>query len=110
MPVYSSFFERLVANTSEPENGQGCWQWVGARDRWGYPRVSVRVPGKGPRMKMAHIEMYRLVVGPVPDGQQLDHLCHNEGCINPDHLEPVTPKENCRRRNLAYATIHSPTP
>lgn len=108
MPRYASLHERLVANTSEPENGQGCWLWTGSRDRWGYGRFTVRTP-VGPRNRMAHIAMYESVVGPVPEGMQLDHLCHNECCINPDHLEPVTPKENCRRRDLAYATMNAPT-
>lgn len=103
MPRYASMYERLVANTHEPENGQGCWLWKGKLDRWGYARVSVHLPGVGTRNRMAHIEMYKLVVGPVPEGLELDHLCHSEHCLNPDHLEPVTHKENCRRRDLRYS-------
>ncbi len=99
MPRYASLFERLVANTEEPDAPTGCWLWTGYKDRWGYGRFNVRTP-EGARKRMAHIEMYRQVVGEVPEGLQLDHLCHNEHCINPDHLEPVTPKENCARRGL----------
>jgi hypothetical protein len=41
--------------------------------------------------------MYQLLVGPIPEGLQLDHLCRNKVCCNPDHLEAVTPKENVHR-------------
>jgi len=45
----------------------------------------------------SHEFSYRLFVGPVPDGLELDHLCHNPKCINPDHLEPVTHQANMIR-------------
>jgi len=44
-----------------------------------------------------HREIYELFVGPIPDGLDIDHLCGNKGCINPEHLEPVTRSENVRR-------------
>ena len=100
MPRYASMHERLIANTHEPENEQACWVWKGKRDRWGYGRLNTWVKGRTKTL-MAHITMWRLLIGPVPEGMELDHLCHNEACINPDHLEPVTPKENCRRRDEA---------
>ena len=92
-------YERLMALTEEPANGQDCWRWTGAKDRYGYARVTIYIPGKGSRKIMAHIAVYELVVGPVPEGMELDHLCTVEHCINPDHLQPVTHKENCIRRN-----------
>lgn len=44
-----------------------------------------------------HKVAYEYLIGPVPEGMELDHLCHNKRCVNPDHLEPVTHAENLRR-------------
>lgn len=45
----------------------------------------------------AHRYMYEQIVGPIPEGMHLDHLCRNRWCINPEHLEPVTNRENWLR-------------
>lgn len=55
------------------------------------------------RYTSAHILMWELVHGPVAEGLVLDHLCMQPGCVNPDHLEPVTHKENLRRARDAYS-------
>lgn len=71
----------------------GCWLWQrGAHNRKGYGRIRV-----GGVKFMVHRFAYEAMVGPVPDGMQLDHLCRNTRCVNPGHLEPVTPGENVRR-------------
>jgi hypothetical protein len=44
-----------------------------------------------------HRYAYEALVGPIPDGKQIDHLCRNRACCNPEHLEPVTIQENIRR-------------
>jgi HNH endonuclease len=84
----------------KPELGP-CWQWLGVPHRGGYGRHS---PGPGVMM-YAHRYSYVLLVGPVPDGLQLDHLCRNRMCVRPDHLEPVTAKENVARGEAPTA-IH----
>lgn len=51
--------------------------------------------------RIAHRAMYEVVVGPIPEGLELDHLCRNPRCVNPAHLEPVTGEENKRRAAAA---------
>jgi hypothetical protein len=77
----------------------GCWHWGAAifAKRGGYGNFCIR--GKS---RKAHVVAYELLVGPVSDGLVLDHLCRVTCCVNPDHLEPVTPGENTRR-------AHSPS-
>jgi hypothetical protein len=74
------------------EQGPACWPWAGFRSPRGYGRFTI--DGRG---HQAHRIAYELVVGPIPDGLQLDHLCRNRGCVNPAHLEPVTSRENTLR-------------
>ena len=84
----------------------GCWLWTGATGRDGYGHVRVtaagpaRLRGEGPRptrVTTAHRAAWERFVGPVPDDLDVDHLCGNKGCINPDHLEVVSRSENVRR-------------
>jgi HNH endonuclease len=70
-----------------------CWLWTGATTK-GYGRFR----GTG-----AHRFAYELLVGPIPQGLQLDHLCRVRNCVNPEHLEPVTCQENLRRGFIAKA-------
>lgn len=69
-----------------------CWEWTGPRNNHGYG--TLRHNG---RDALAHRVSYELNIGPIPDGLQLDHLCRNRGCVRPDHLEPVTNRENALR-------------
>lgn len=78
---------------SKIEFTDGCWLWRGGQDGKGYGRVFVF--GRG--AMGAHVATYELLVGPVPEGLHLDHLCRTPLCVNPAHLEPVTNAENVRR-------------
>jgi hypothetical protein len=69
-----------------------CWLWTGAKTRDGYGQLRSRGQGK-----YAHRVAYELTRGDIPAGLELDHLCRNPSCVNPDHLEPVTHRENLMR-------------
>lgn len=66
----------------------GCWIWKGRLDRNGYGRLSGY---------WAHRVSYQINVGDIPDGYQLDHLCRVRSCVNPSHMEVVTPSVNTTR-------------
>jgi hypothetical protein len=70
----------------------GCWGWTASLKGGGYGQWFSQ--GKP---CYAHRAVYELLVGPIPDGMTLDHLCRIRHCVNPDHLEPVTRGENVRR-------------
>lgn len=81
------------------ENAEtGCWEWSGVLSADGYGRI--RVDGK---WLLIHRFMYERKVGPIPEGLQLDHLCRVRNCANPEHLEPVTCKENLARGDTFQA-------
>lgn len=75
-----------------PEPNSGCWLWFGATAGNGYGSFY-----NGDRMVSAHSFSYLHNVGQVPNGLELDHLCRQRCCVNPDHLEPVTRRENTKR-------------
>lgn len=72
----------------------GCWEWTAYRDSHGYGEF-----GSDGKTHRAHRFGYELARGPIPEGLELDHLCRNPSCVNPDHLEPVTHTENMHRGN-----------
>ena len=77
----------------------GCFAWLGGtsgQDEYG--RVRWQEPDGQRRTKSAHKAAYELAKGPVPEGYEVDHLCNMPWCVNPDHLEAVTPEEHIRRR------------
>lgn len=77
----------------------GCWNWNGYRDASGYGRVNIR------EEHFAHRYVYQCLVGSIPDGMDLDHLCRNPSCVNPAHLEPVPQNINIRRSRVARLTV-----
>jgi hypothetical protein len=87
--------ERLSPNfwrQCQVDEVTGCWIWTGSLNHNGYGKTWRR--GKHWR---SHRLAYVALVGEIADGLQIDHLCRRPACVNPDHLEPVTPRENTLR-------------
>lgn len=97
--------ERFFAALDVGLSPAGCWIWTRSVNRSGYGQYDG---------SLAHRLVYELLVGPIPSGHQIDHLCRTPGCVNPLHLEPVTPAENSRRSIKATRSTcvsgHSYTP
>ena len=82
----------------------GCWIWKGYLDKNGYG--CFRVKGK---THLAHRFSWEYYNGKIPDKKEMDHLCRNTTCVNPQHLEPVTHRENNHRgRNWERERTHCP--
>ena len=89
-PLPPSFWARV-------EKTKTCWLWTGGRSTGGYGYYYAPTHDR----RLAHRVAYESLVGPIPAGLQIDHLCRNRACVNPEHLEPVTQQENLLRGALA---------
>lgn len=85
----SATFWTHVDRSSGPD---GCWPWLGSKNRDGYGRCKVNR-----KTKLAHRIAWELLRGAFPAGLVTDHLCRNRACCNPAHMEAVTIGENVRR-------------
>jgi hypothetical protein len=80
------YAERFWARVEKAEDG--CWEWTRGHLPAGYGQLG---------RCYTHRIAYELAHGPIPEGLEIDHLCRNRGCCNPDHLEAVTHHENTLR-------------
>ena len=79
----------------------GCWEWTGSLNNKGYGQV-----GHGGKTSSTHRVAYTLLVGAIPDGLHIDHLCRNRSCCNPDHLEAVPLRTNTLR-GVSFAAANA---
>jgi hypothetical protein len=96
--TYVQGLQRARFWTKVDRNGpNGCWLWLGAPNGSGYGQFFVR---------RKHLTAHRVAfllarkVHEIPDDLVLDHLCRNKLCVNPDHLEMVTERENIVARGI----------
>lgn len=97
--------ERVLAriDTTDPEV---CWLWPGSTYGNGYGSIKIGSRQDGTRRNTStHIVTYEALVGPVPEGLELDHLCRVRLCCNPFHLEPVTHSQNMERMPETYKAL-----
>jgi hypothetical protein len=74
------------------DEATGCWNWTGGIDSHGYS-----VASRSGKTVSGHRLSYELHVGQIPDDRELDHLCRNRRCVNPQHLEAVDRRTNILR-------------
>lgn len=97
---YAHPFERLL--TRIQLNSNGCWDWLGYKNK----RIRYGQLTYDKKNHSVHVVSYELFKGKKPVNTHIDHLCRNRSCLNPDHLECVTPRENILRGD-GLASINS---
>ena len=90
----STMAERLCHNIRVCNDG--CWYWMGALDAYGYGTLG-GLFNRSKKTIKAHRLAYETFNGPISGNLPLDHICQNHRCVNPEHLQPVTLRENNRR-------------
>lgn len=113
--LYGKSLEERFWSKVDKRGPDECWPWKGTLEKTGYGQLFTNGANGYPRIAKAHRVGYELLVGPVPEGLDLDHTCHDPSecnlgddcphrrCCNPAHLEPVTERVNCLRSGSSAA-------
>lgn len=99
LPQSPSYVDRLEAKINKTTS---CWLWEGTISRSGYGVVR-----SGNKQKVAHRAIYLELVGEIPEGMFLDHICHVRHCVNPEHLRIVTRAQNMQNLKPKSRTSYS---
>src|SRR5439155_24407645 len=94
LPIDMTFsrFLRFLKKIEDYSDSKKCWKWKGGHQGTGYGIFM----NKG-RCLLAHRVSYTVLIGVIPEGLIMDHLCRNRGCVNPWHVEPVRHQDNSLR-------------
>jgi len=99
MPAHRDWLVRFLENISVNDQ-TGCWDWIGSCQPSGYGQLNLQREDGAARPELAHRISYRVFRGPIPTNinrPTIDHLCRNRKCVNPEHLETVSNRENILR-------------
>lgn len=95
-----SEIERFLSKVNSHGNSTGCWEWLGCHLKTGYGIFVV----KGTKGKWineyAHRSARRILIGDLFSHQEIHHICHNKGCCNPNHLEPISRQKHAGERHF----------
>lgn len=84
----------VLGDRIDPNGSGGCWLWTGGVDAAGYGVHQAYMSGLSGGTKMVHRIVYQILVGEIPEGYHLHHRCGVRACVNPQHLEPMSPSEH----------------
>lgn len=107
--------EKRIMNKVFVDEKTRCWEWTGAlfkKPHGDYGQL--RMGGRKGGLRRAHVVSYEFFVGEIEKGNEIDHLCHNTICVNPEHLEAVSHTVNMGRRkdrglpNCRYGHPYTP--
>lgn len=90
---------------SKVDKSGECWDWIAGRNHFGYGTFSYRNGTQ--RTVKAHRFAWEVTHGPIPQGKLIDHICHNKGCVNPEHLRLASYKQNAENRQAAQVNNKS---
>lgn len=95
IPLSTRFWAKVAKTES-------CWIWTGAKISSGYG--SIGKGGSSRKTLLAHRVSYEIHFGDIPEGLVIDHICHKRSCVNPEHLQAVTQKQNGENRHVSSSS------
>jgi hypothetical protein len=101
----SQKLQKYIESRSVMEPNSGCWLWLLSDGSHGYPQGSLPAV-TGERVSLAHRMSHLAFKGAIPEGYDVDHLCRNRCCVNPDHLEATTRHANRARQKGKVVSAH----